>query len=220
MDTVVPQPGQRLRLSGRRLGMLLPHQPVEVELGSGRLHIQKEIRCDSSVGPGLPDLIVFNPDLDPTQINYSLRIKPGQSLHISHDEPNQEHLFRKPREAFRRNFHLNYEGGSLVFRDPISELGTFITLLEEDVEQSPIVARRQQAIDKIIALYGGPLETMSRHKALDTLQQVNSLLKNDAFRPKDANGTAGGLLRLPAHVTPVVIGESACEYRQLTKDSQ
>ncbi|MDJ0956335.1 MAG: metallophosphoesterase [Arenicellales bacterium] len=197
--------------------MLLPRRPVEVELGSERLHIQKEIRCDGSVGPGLPDLIVFNPDLNPTQINYSLRIKPGQSLHISHDEPNQEHLFRKPREAFRRNFYLDYEGENLVFRDPISELGTFITLLEEDIEQSPIVARRQQAIDKIIALYGGPLKTMSRHQALDTLQQVNSLLKNDAFRPKDANGTAGGLLRLPAHVTPVVIGDLHANIDNLLK---
>ena len=168
VDTVVPQPGQRLRLSGRRLRMQLPHRPVEVELGSERLHIQKEIRCDGSVGPGLPDLIVFNPDLNPTQINYSLRIKTGQSLHISHDEPNQEHLFRKPREAFRRNFYLDYEGENLVFRDPISELGTFITLLEEEIEQSPIVARRQHAIDQVIALYGGPLETMPRDKALNT----------------------------------------------------
>ena len=197
--------------------MQLPRRPVEVELGSERLHIQKEIRCDGSVTPGLPDLIVFNPDLDPKQINYSLRIKPGQSLHISHDEPNQEHLFRKPREAFRRNFHLDYIGGYLFFRDPISELGTFITLLEEAIEQSSIVTRRQHAIDEIIALYGGPLETMSSHKAMDTLQRVNCLLQHDAFRPKDANGIAGGLLRLPTSVTPVVIGDLHANIDNLLK---
>ena len=212
-----PEPGQRLRLSGRRLSLPLPTAPVEVELGKERLHIQKEIRCDGASASGPPDLIVFNPDLDSKQINYTLRIRPGESLHISHDHPNQEHLFRTPREAFRRNFRLDYEGENLVFRNPISELGTFVTLLEQKIEQSPIVIRRQGVIDKIIALYGGPLETMPRDEALNTLQLVNRLLQDDAFRPKDTSGIAGGLLELPAHVTPVVIGDLHANIDNLLK---
>ena len=197
--------------------MPLPSRPVEVELGKERLHIQKEIRCDGSTASGLPDLIVFNPDLNYQTINYALRLKPEQSLHISRDEPNQEHLFRTPREAFRRNFHLDYIEGDLVFRDPVSELGTFITLLEEDIEQSPIIARRKHAIDEIIKLYGGPLETMPSEQAPEILQEVNQLLKKDAFRPKDATGIAGGLLRLPTHVTPVVIGDLHANIDNLLK---
>ena len=217
VDSVTPEPGQRLRLSRRRLSIPLPDRPVEVELGKERLHIQREIRCDGTVASVQPDLIVFNPDMDSQSINYSLRIKPRESLHISHDQPNQEHLFRAPREAFRRNFHLDYEGENLVFRDPASEFGTFITLLEEDIEQTPIASRRRDAIDKIITLYGGPLQAMPKHQALDALQQVNCLLKNDAFRPKDATGIAGGLLRLPTHVTPVVIGDLHANIDNLLK---
>ena len=146
VDALEPEPGARLRLSGRRLSMPLPAHPVEVELGKERLHIQKEVRCDGSTASTPPDLIVFNPDLDPEQINYSLRVKPGQTLHISHDQPQQEHLFHTPREAFRRNFYLDHKGESLVFRDPVSELGTFITLLEQKTEQSRVVLQRKNHI--------------------------------------------------------------------------
>lgn len=197
--------------------MPLPTHPVEVELGKERLRIQKEIRCDGSSASGPPDLIVYNPDLDSEKINYSLRIKSGQSLHISHDQLNQEYLFRAPREAFRRNFHLDYEGKNLVLRDPISELDTFVTVIEQEIEQSPVIARRREAIDKIIALYGGPLETMPRDEALKSLQQVNGLLQNDAFRPKDETGIAGGLLQLPPHLTPVVIGDLHANMDNLLK---
>ena len=217
VDTAEPEPGQRLRLSGRRLSLPLPLRPVEVELGTERLHIQKEIRCDGSATADPPDLIVFNPDLDGERISYSLRIKAGQSLHISHDEPHQELLFRTPREAFRRNFYLDYDGENLIFRDPISELGTFVTLLEEEIEQSPIVARRRRVMDEVIALYGGPLETMPSHQALDTLQQVNSMLLNEAFRPQDVTGIAGGLLQLPPDVSPVVIGDVHANIDNLLK---
>ena len=158
----------------------LPAHPVEVELGKERLHIQKEIFCDGSSTPRPADLIVFNPDMDSERIHYSLRIRPGESLHLSHEEPNQEHLFRTPREAFRRNFRLDYDGDRLVLRDPVSELGTFVTLLEQDVEHSPRVTRRRNALDKIIRLYGGPIESMPSEQALDTLQQVNGLLRYDA----------------------------------------
>jgi len=217
VDIVKPAPGERLRLSGRRLSMPLPSHPVEVELGKERLHIQQETHCDGSSYSSPPDLVVFNPDLDAEQINYSLRLKPGESLHISHDQPNQEHLFRTPREAFRRNLHVEYAQGQLVFRDPVSELGTFVTILEQRLEQSPLVSGRTKAIEKIIGLYGGPLETMSVDKAWSTIQQVNHLLQEDAFRVKDTNGIAGGLLELPSHVTPIVLGDLHANLDNLLK---
>ncbi|GAG57014.1 unnamed protein product, partial [marine sediment metagenome] len=186
--------------------MPLPAQPVEVELGKERLHIQKDVRCDGSLASNTPDLVVFNPDLDSGQINYSLRIKAGQSLHLNRDQPYQEHLFHKPRKAFRRNFHLDHAGEKLIFRDSNAEHKTFVTVLEQTLEQSPIVTQRRNAIDEIIALFGGPLEAMPPDQALATIQQVNALLQKDAFRTEDASGTAGGLVELPAHITPVVIG--------------
>ncbi len=217
VDAVTPVPGERLRLSGRRMSMPLPSHPVEVELGKERLHIQKEIRCDGSIPSTPSDLIVFNPESDSEQVNYSLRIKPGQSLHISHDQPNQEYLFRSPREAFRRNFYVDYTGSHLVFRDSVSELGTYVTVLEQSIEQSPIVTRRRGVIEQIIALNGGPLETLSLDKALSIIQRVNRLLRDDAFRAKDANGVAGGLLELPSHLTPIVIGDLHANMDNLLK---
>jgi len=217
VDTITPEPGQRLRLSGRRLSMPLPEQPVEVELGKERLHIQQEVRCDGSSPSNPPDLVVFNPDSDPARINYVLRIKPGTCLHISRDQPYQEHMFNTPREAFRRNFHVEHEGENLVFRDPVSELGTFITLLDQQIEQSPVIDQRRKAIDKIVETYGGPLVTMDPDEALDNIQQVNALLVKESFRPQDATGAPGGLLQIPEEVTPVVIGDLHANIDNLLK---
>ncbi|MDH3695566.1 MAG: metallophosphoesterase, partial [Gammaproteobacteria bacterium] len=164
-----------------------------------------------------PDLVVFNPGLDSRQINYSLRIRPGESLHISHDQPYQEHLFHTPREAFRRNFYMDYTEGQLVFRDSVSELGTYVTILEQTLEQSSRVTARRNAIDEVINLYGGPLEAMSVDKAVSTIKQVNHLLREDAFRAQDANGIAGGLLELPPQVTPIVLGDLHANIDNLLK---
>ncbi len=207
-DYVAAEPGQRLRLSSKRLCIALPSQPIEIELGEERLHVQKEVRCDGSRTVDPPALIVYNPALlDPERINYSLRIKPGQTFHITHTEPGLEHLFRSPREAFRRNFQLEYTNGNLVFRDPISELGTFVTLLEHDAAQSQIVIQRQNMIDKIALLNRGPIKALPPIEALNLLRQVNDVLRRDAFREVDTTGTAGGLLQLPAEITPVLIGD-------------
>lgn len=217
VDFVTPAPGQRLRLSGRRLGMALPSQPIEIELGEERLHVQKEIRCDGSPTTDPATLLVYNPDLDPEQITYSLRLKPGQTLHISHNQPYQEHLFRIPREAFRRNFQLEYANGNLLFRDPISELGSFVMLLEKDDEQCQILSRRRDILDKIALLNGGPLEILPPPEALNLLQQVTHLLRNDAFRKSDETGVAGGLLELPAEISPIIIGDLHANINNLLK---
>lgn len=217
VDSVIPVPGQRLRLSGRRMSIALPGQPIEIELGKERLHIQKEVRCDGTSPSDFPDLLVFNPDLDPAQINCVLRIKPGESLHISRDQPYQEHLFKNPREAFRRNFYLDHAGEQIVLRDPVSEWGTYITLLDDEIERSRLAVQRRSAIDRVIDLYGGPLVTMGLDDAANTIKKINNLLATEKYRASDTDGCPGGLLQLPDNIAPVVIGDLHANIDNLLK---
>ena len=216
-DSIEPEPGQRLRLSGRKLSMPLPGQTLEVELGKERLHLQQEARCDGSITSETPDLIVFNPDFDPARIRFEMRVEPGESLHISRDEPYQEHLFNAPREAFRRNFRLDYEEKTLVLRDSVSELGTYITLLDEEAAGPPVVDQRVAAVDKVINTFGGPLTTLDSGEALKVLREVNALLKQEKYRPLDKDDRPGGLLNLPGKVTPVLIGDIHANIDNLLK---
>ena len=49
VDTITPEPGQRLRLSGRRLSMPLPAQPVEVDAVSGS-SMMFRMSCFNEIG--------------------------------------------------------------------------------------------------------------------------------------------------------------------------
>jgi hypothetical protein len=59
--------------------------------------------------------------------------------------------------------------------------------------------------------------TLDVDEALDTLEKVNILLENELFRPPDHTGSPGGLLQLPDHVTPVVIGDLHANIENLLK---
>jgi len=216
-EIIVPEPGQRLRLSGKKISMSLPAQTVEVELGKERLYIRQETGCGGSPVSDVPDLVIFNPDMDSLRFRFVFRLPAGESLHISQDEPYLEHLFKQPREAFRRNFRLDHEGTNLVFRDTVSEYETYVTLLDEDTVSASIVDQRVDAIDKVIDAFGGPIEPLAPDAALIVLREVNALLEQEKFRQPDNSGHPGGLLNLPDKIAPVVIGDLHANVDNLLK---
>ena len=67
--------------------------------------------------------------------------------------------------------------------------------------------RRRAALKRVLEIFGGPLEPLSRSEAAATLKQVNALLRNEAGRHKDSLGNPGGVLELADDVTPIIIGD-------------
>ena len=76
-------------------------------------------------------------------------------------------------------FSVTHSGDSLVFRDPISELGTYISLAGDTQEIPDITMRRRAALKRVLEIFGGPLEPLSAPEASATLKQVNTLLRNE-----------------------------------------
>ena len=52
---------------------------------------------------------------------------------------------------------------------------------------------------------------------METIKQVNNLLKQDPYRRQDSYGSAGGLVELPAHLTPIVVGDLHAQVNNLLK---
>jgi hypothetical protein len=102
---------------------------------------------------------------------------------------------------------VSHTGDSLVFRDPISELGTYVSLAGDPQEIPGPVLRRRAALQRVLDIFGGPLEPLSPPEATATLKQVNTLLRNEASRHQDALGNPGGVLELPDNVTPILVGD-------------
>ena len=153
------------------------------------------------------DFILFDPERYFSGISHYQRLSPGNTLVIDSDIEFQEHVFSFPREAFRRQLSISHSGDALVFKDPISELGTYVSLIDDALETPRISRRRSTALRRILEIFGGPLEPLPADKATETLIQVNELLRHESDRHKDTLGNPGCLLELPEHITPIIVGD-------------
>ncbi len=224
-ETVTPAPAERLRLSGKALRIPLGGSEsdpgFEVEMGRQRLQIHPDLAVDASRRNPSPDFLVFDPELYLPGPAHFIRLAPGTNLAISHGSEEQKQLFSQPREAFRRHLQVRHEGDALVFRDPISELGTYVSVLEAEAEVEAegglLAGRRRRALARVAEIFGGPLEPLPAGEALAVLDQVNHLLREAPHRPKDADGNAGGLVELPASLTPIVLGDLHAQVDNLLK---
>jgi hypothetical protein len=194
-DTVAPVPAHKLRLSGKGLQIPIHGNPVfEVEMGKQRLQVYPELAVDPRFRSSPPDFLLFDPARYLSGISPVLRLKAGNTLTVDRNAEDQQHLFTHPREAFRRHLSVRHAGDALIFKDPISELGTYVSLLG-DVEAFPEpLHRRERALDRVVEIFGGPLEALPRDEALETLRAVNRASQEAPYRRKDTEGNPGGVV--------------------------
>jgi hypothetical protein len=206
-EIVTPYQSQRLRLSGKELRIpLRGYQAYRIEMGKQMLILSPD--PDIAAADKSPcDFILFDPERYSNGIAHIQRLSPGNTLAVDSKIEYQEHVFSSPRDAFRRKFSVSHTGDSLVFRDPTSELGTYVSLSGEPQEIPELVLQRRAALKRILEIFGGPLEPLSPTEATATLKQVNALLMHETGHRKDALGNPGGVLELPDNVTPVIIGD-------------
>jgi hypothetical protein len=207
-ETVHLDHSQKLRLSGKELRIPLNGNPVyRIEMGKLTLILSADPDITVADNESPCDFILFDPERYLDGIGHSQRLAPGSTLVIDSTIEYQEQVFSSPRDAFRRHFSVAHEGDSLIFKDPISELGTYISLSGDPQEIPDRVLQRRAALKRVLEIFGGPLESLSPPEATATLKQVNTLLMNETGHRKDALGNPGGLLELADKVTPIVVGD-------------
>jgi len=214
---ITPMPSQKIRLSGKGITVPVQGSPFQVEMGDQRLHIYPEPRLIPELGQESGAFVLFDPERYYSGISHFLRLAPGEKLAINHRIRDQEYVFSRPKEAFRRHFQVKHTGDALVFKDPISELGTYLSVVREEQDISRIESHRLQALRQVCTIYGPPLQPLAPKEALETLREVNRLLKNDAYRREDSYGNPGGIVDLPARLTPIVVGDLHGQVDNLVK---
>lgn len=206
-DTVLPVPDKRLRLSGRGLRIPGNDMSFELEMGPERLEIHPITPVDGSPLRHPPEYVLFNSAHARAGICHHLFLQPGQRLSFSHQVTEHSYLFDQPRSAFRRHFQIHHEGNALVFRDPISEVGTYLRPLPNAEGTGRFLEQRRHSLTQVREAFGGPIEQLSPQAALATLREVNALLKREPFRDRDSLGNPGALLELPPGPTPILVGD-------------
>jgi predicted phosphodiesterase len=217
-ETIVPVKSHRLRLSGSAIRIPLQGFPeFRIEMGRQLLHLCPDPGI-SGQADGTPyDFILFDPVRYLSGIAHFLRLSPGHTLVIDSDTAYQQYVFSSPREAFRRHLTITHTGDALVLKDPISELGTYVTLINDKLENSSIVKRRKAALMRVLEIFGGPLTPLDRHRAIELLIRVNELLMDESGQHRDSMGNPGSLLELPGHIIPVIVGDLHAQLDNLLK---
>jgi len=207
-ETVLLEKSRKLRLSGTPFRIPIEGYPeYRIEMGKQTLYLCPDPGVAGHEAGSPYDFILFDPERYFSGISHFQRLSPGSTLVIDSNIEYQEHVFSFPREAFRRHLSISHSGDALVFKDPISELGTYVSLIGDTLETSSNYGRRRTALGRILEIFGGPLEPLSAHKATEALMQVNELLRHESGRQKDSLGNPGCLLELADHITPIVVGD-------------
>jgi len=157
--------------------------------------------------PSSYNFILFDPERFHHGITHFQRLSPGDTLTIDPKVNFQEHVFNSPQDAFRQQFSVSHTGDSLVFKEPLSEHGTVLCVIGDSAEVPQITNHRKAALERVQNIYTDPLEPLSPEKAMASLKAVNNLLGEESSHCRDSLGNPGGLLKLPDHVRPVVVGD-------------
>ena len=179
--------------------------PIELLLGGNngkRLHLFPEYPLQVVGGAGdPPSFLLEDPDHSGAAIGGFLRLEPGQKLTLGRHDPQQQALFNYPEGVAPRHLRLTHTGDTVVFEDKTS-IGTCISpMLNEEKTQ------RLARLQRVLEIFGGPLAPLPKAEAMVLIEEVNQVMQREVFRPRDRRGLPGGLLQLPAELTPIVVAD-------------
>lgn len=148
-----------------------------------------------------PNFLLADPDHSTNAISGFLRLEPGEQVTLGNKDPEQQRLFQYPPTVAPIHLRLFHDGDAVVFED-LTRTGTCISpILNEDKSE------RLARLRRVREIFGGPLEPLPKEEALELITEVNRIMENEAYRPRDDQGMPGGLLRLPKKLPVILLGD-------------
>lgn len=206
-ETLRLSPAQRLPLSASGKRIELQDSALRIELGARQLDLHPERSIDGSAISGPPDLLVFDPSRYYSGCGHFLRLAPNQKLRIDTRDDQFRAVLSNEAAGGKHKLEIAHEGDALVLRESNPDVSTFVSLLDHELGMNRFVGRRIQALERLIEVYGGPIQALPADTAYDLLREVNGLLEDDPYRARDSRGEPGGVVKLPPAKSVILIGD-------------
>ncbi len=204
--TEAPSLGREPQLLAGTLRAPEGGRPIELDLGERRLRLYPE-RCLDRVAESPVDWLLVDGDRYMLDISGFLRIRDGETVLIGRANEACQRLFDFPRSVRRRHLEIRNRGGRIAIKRLDPEAETSVRLIEEAGDALDPVAARLRNLERVVEIYGGPIELLPPETALADLRRVNEILRDEAYRPKDSEGRPGALVELPGELVPLVVGD-------------
>jgi hypothetical protein len=197
--------GEAYRLGSTKVRVPLDGVPIEITFGLNdkKLHLYPETRLNDrgqTIRQG-SNFIIVDPGAHPGRINGFLRLTPRSWVSLGSGDDLQQALFDYPVAVDEEHLVVIHGRDALVFRN-LSDAGTAIGPAPGETRWA-----REGKFRRLRQIFGGPIALLPADEALALIQEVNRLLQQDAFRPISDRGLPGGLLRLPAALTPILVAD-------------
>jgi hypothetical protein len=198
-----------VRLGSTKVRFPGPPAPIQIQLGGERgkrLHFYPETVLTAEGGSRRSgSFLIDDPDSD--GISGFLRLQPGTSLVLGRESPLQRDLLSYPETVAERHLKIKLNRDGLVLKDLSSAHGTCISPLPGDAPSLQHTKRRRARLERLVTLFGGPLEPLPRMEAMELLEAVVEQIESEPRQALDASGRCGGVVGIPTNLTPFFIGD-------------
>lgn len=178
-----------------QLGKQQLHFHPEIPLGVKKKHIKKNWLIFSPLACSVKNIVGF------------ARLCVGESVIIGRENSLYTQLFDLDTSVSGRHVQITNRNGDLVISPLTSDRKLSIIRIDDQDNRERIEAHRYEAFVGIQSIYGGPIDPLPPAPALALLRQINKVVSNDTFALKSKIDCAGGIIRLPDYLTPIIIGD-------------
>jgi hypothetical protein len=190
---------------------------IELVLGKKRLRLYPDLPVGPGSDLGRKDWILVDPERFVTGIAGFMRVESGQILLVGRGNATLDKYFELPKSVKRRHLELVNQDGEIIIKRLDGEATTCLSSVPQGEDVDWLSALRIKNLRRLRTIFGGPLELLDPEQALETLEHAHAILLDEAYRPKDSENQPGGLLDLPADVTPIVVGDIHAQLDNLLK---
>ncbi len=192
-------------------------EPFQLRAGGRELRFYPELPLGVRRKYLRRNWLITDPGTYGSKICGFARITPGNTVMLGRSNEEYQAIFNFDKKLATRHVNITNINGDIVIT-PLGDdnLVEIIRVLDTE-RRDRVKERRIEAIKQIRDLYGGPIELLLPEKALSLLQEVNQLLDNESFRPRNTENDPGGLIELPEELTPIIVGDLHGQVNNLLK---
>lgn len=190
----------------------------EIHLGDHQLHFHPEIPLGVKKKHSKKNWLIYSPlSCSVKNIVGFARLRVGESVIIGRDNAEYHNLFDFDKSVASRHLTVTNRNGDLILTPIVIDNKISIVRIEDQDHRERVEAYRYEALLRIREIYGGSIKLLPAEQATSLLDEVNSLITNDIYTLKDKQNEAGSLIKLPDHITPIIIGDLHAQVNNLLK---
>ncbi|NCA69481.1 MAG: metallophosphoesterase [Sphingobacteriia bacterium] len=200
-----------LSLGKTKIRMPAPVLPLQLSLGGElghRLNLDPEVRLDDAGQfRRSGNYLLFDPAVYFSSISGFMRLSPGDSWILGHDDPLQALLLGYSELVGRRHLGIKLGPKGLMLKRKTSAHEACVAPLADSALVKRQIRWRRGKLERLARILAEPIAPLAASEALDLLRQVIHIMEREPYRTPTYDGRPGGLLELPDGPTPIFVGD-------------